>query len=66
MNPESERPRTSSRASRPYYFGTEPGQEQAGEVAVGEFVTWPRLHIEREGAVDALVFFPVAGVGARQ
>ena len=51
---------------RPYRFGAHPRQQQAREVAVGKFVSTSGNHVERERAVDALVFFLLAGVGARQ
>ena len=39
---------------------------RAREVAEGELVIVYSGHVEREGAVDALVLFPGAGVGAGQ
>ena len=59
-------PQDQHTASGPHRFGAHPGQQQARQVAVGELVTTARDHVEREGAVDALVLFPVAGVGAGQ
>ena len=37
-----------------------------GKIAKGQFVAWTRLHVERVGAIDALVLFTVAGIGAGQ
>ena len=59
-------PQDQHTASGPHRFGAHPGQQQARQVAVGELVTTARDHVEREGAVDALVLFPVAGVAPGQ
>ena len=53
-------------ASSPNDFGTHPGQQQTRQVAVGELVATDRVHVERVRAVDALVLFAVAGIGAGQ
>ena len=66
MNSESEDPRTNSRLWVCTVPGTNPGQQEPGKISEGKFVTWTRLHIEREGAVGALVLFPVAGVAPGQ
>ena len=66
MNSESERPRTSSRL----LVRTASVQTQASnkrrEVPEGQLVAATGDHVEREGAVDALVLKPVAGVAAGQ
>ena len=47
-------------------FGANPGQQEAWQAAEGELVIAYSGHDERVGAVDALVLFAVAGVGAGQ
>ena len=47
-------------------FGRDLGQQEPGKIPEGEFTAAACRHIERVGAVDALVPNPVAGVGAGQ
>ena len=50
----------------PHRFGTDPCQQQAGQIAVGELVIATGNHNQLEGAVLTLVLVLVAGVGAGQ
>ena len=50
----------------PHRFRAHPGHQKPGKITEGKFIAPSRRHVERVGAVDALVLMLVARIGAGQ
>ena len=66
MNPESEEPRDQFAGLGAHRLGAHPGQQQAGEIPVGQTGLTHGGHDQGVGAVDAPVLKLAARVGAGQ